>query len=395
MELRDYGTALRRYWTTWIGLTVAGVLVALAVVLVSTPTYQATAQVFVASTGGEGTSGAQFVDQRVTTYPDVARSRTVLGSVIEELGIEESFADLRARVAAVNPPDTSQIDISVSDEDPEEATAIADAVAQEFGLAVERLERTRDGESPVDLTVTDPATVPTSPVFPQPVPVLLLGLLVGLALGAAAAVVRSRTDARLYTEDDVRSAWGAGAEDLPVSAPSTGRRGRGRPATLLARRLEPLAERQLLRVVAVTAAPDDEAAARCLVDGVAAELTAWGLSAMSGRPVQGIRVDAAGSTGVRLAVSPAPGPLRGWRRLAVEHDGIVLVLRAGRIDGATLREIRTVLTAADVRLLAVVLVPRRRAARRSTAAAVERPTPSPRPGVEAPAVEDGVVLTGR
>lgn len=58
MELRDYGTALRRYWTTWVGLALAGVLVALTVVLVSTPTYQATAQVFVASTGGEGTSGA-------------------------------------------------------------------------------------------------------------------------------------------------------------------------------------------------------------------------------------------------------------------------------------------------------------------------------------------------
>ena len=237
MELRDYGTALRRYWATWIGLALAGVLVALTVVLVSTPTYQATAQVFVASTGGEGTSGAQFVNQRVTTYPDVARSRTVLGSVIEELGVEESVADLRARVAAVNPPDTSQIDISVSDEDPEEAAAIADAVAQEFGLAVEVLERTRDGVSPVDLTVTDPATVPTSPVFPQPALLLLLGLVVGLALGAAAAVVRSRTDTRLYTEDDVRSAWGAGAEDLPVHAPSAGRRGRGRPATLLARRL--------------------------------------------------------------------------------------------------------------------------------------------------------------
>ncbi len=393
MELRDYGTALRRYWATWIGLALAGVLVALTVVLVSTPTYQATAQVFVASTGGEGTSGAQFVNQRVTAYPDVARSRTVLGSVIEELGVEESFADLRARVAAVNPPDTSQIDISVSDEDPEEAAAIADAVAREFGFAVELLERTRDGESPVDLTVTDPATVPTSPVFPQPVPLLLLGLVVGLALGAAAAVVRSRTDTRLYTEDDVRSAWGAGAEDLPVHAPSAGRRGRGRPATLLARRLEPLAERQPLRVVAVTAAPDDESAAHHVIDEVAAELTAWGVSATSGRPVRDIRA-AAGNTGVRLAVSPPPGPLREWRRLAVEYDGIVLALRAGRIDGAVLREIRTVLTAADVRLLAVVLVSRSRAARRSRAA-VTRPASSPRPGTETPAVEDGAVLTGR
>jgi hypothetical protein len=123
-------------------------------------------------------------------------------------------------------------------------------------------------------------------------------------------------------------------------------------------------------------------------------LTAWGVSATSGRPVPGIRAGATGGTGVRLAVSPPPGPLREWRRLAVEHDGVVLVVRAGRIDGAHLREIRTVLTAADVRLLAVVLVPRRRSARRSRAAVV-RPAPSPRPGTETLAVEDDAVLTGR
>lgn len=393
MELRDYGTALRRYWRTWIGLALAGVLVALTVVLVSTPTYRATAQVFVASTGGEGTSGAQFVNQRVTTYPDVARSRTVLGSVIEDLGIQESFADLRVRVAAVNPPDTSQIDISVSDEDPEQAAAIADAVAQEFGLAVERLERTRDGESPVDLTVTDPATVPTSPVFPQPGLLLLLGLVVGLALGAAAAVVRSRTDTRLYTEDDVRSAWGAGAEDLPVSAPSGTRR--GRPETLLARRLEPLAEGQPLRVMVMPAAPEDEAVARSLVDEVAAELTSWGVPAVSGRPVPGNRADAAQGADIRLAVSPLPGPLREWRRVAGQCDGVVLVLGVGRIEGGELHEIRTVLTAADLRLLAVVLVPRRRAGRRATTAEGMGTVPPPRPGGVTPAIEGGTVLTRR
>src|SRR5688572_21528063 len=116
MELRDYLLALRRYWTTWLGVTGAALLVALGVVLISPPSYQATAQVFVASLG-EGTSGSQFVNQRVTSYPDVARSSAVLGPVIEDLDLAESVADLRARVSASNPAETSQIDIAVTDAD--------------------------------------------------------------------------------------------------------------------------------------------------------------------------------------------------------------------------------------------------------------------------------------
>ncbi|MDP9428810.1 MAG: Wzz/FepE/Etk N-terminal domain-containing protein, partial [Actinomycetota bacterium] len=216
MELRDYGVALRRHWKTGVGMTLACLLAAGVVVLATPVTYRATAQVFVASTG-EGTSGAQFVNQRVTSYPDVARSRTVLDPVIESLGLDESFADLRARVEATNPLETSQIDIAVTGRDAAEATRVADAVAEEFGTVVEQLERPPGGRSPVDLTVTDPATVPTSPASPQTGLLLTLGLVVGLALGAAAAVVRSRVDGTLHSAEDVRAAWGP-ADDVPVLA---------------------------------------------------------------------------------------------------------------------------------------------------------------------------------
>jgi capsular polysaccharide biosynthesis protein len=395
MELRDYGTALRRYWTTCVGLTVAGVLAALAVVLASTPTYQATAQVFVASTNGEGTSGAQFVNQRVTSYPDVARSRTVLGSVIDGLGIQDSLADLRARVSAVNPPDTSQIDISVSDEDPVLAASVANAVAEEFGTVVERLEQPGDGEAPVDLTVTDPATVPATPVFPDPVLLLLLGLVVGLALGTAAAVVRSRLDSRLYTDDDVRGAWGADAEDLTIHS-ATGRRGRhGRPATQLARQIEPLAEHRLVRVVAVSTA-DDGAAAHAVVEDVSAELAAWDVpvSSVADPRVIGAE-DGPRAAGVRFMVSAPEAPLREWRRIAEESDAVVLVLESGRIDRAGLQEIRSVVVAAGIRLLAVVIRPRSRDAHRPVVVR-QRGTvpPVPTPEDTAPK-KNGVVTLAR
>ena len=62
MELRDYGRTLRRFWGTWLGVTLVGVLSALAIVLFSPASYQATAEVFVASTL-QSTSGSQFVTQ--------------------------------------------------------------------------------------------------------------------------------------------------------------------------------------------------------------------------------------------------------------------------------------------------------------------------------------------
>lgn len=350
MELRDYGVALRRHWKTGAGLALACLLAAVVVVLATPATYRATAQVFVASTG-EGTSGAQFVNQRVTSYPDVARSRAVLDPVIEDLGLDESFADLRARVEATNPLETSQIDIAVTGRDAAEAARVADAVAEEFGTVVERLERPTGAASPVDLTVTNPATVPTSPASPQTGLLLALALVVGLALGAAAAVVRSRLDGRLHSADDVRAAWG-GADDVPVLARPVGRARRsaliGRPAAVLARRLEALAEDRPVSVVVVSPSPDS--APESLVEEVAAELRAAGLAAA--------RTDdaaVAGPVRVRLSVGSPLLPLSGWRRVAGTADAVVVAVAPGQVQRAELTELRTVLSAAGVRPLALVL----------------------------------------
>ncbi len=393
MELRDYLLALRRYWTTWVGVTVAALLVALGVVLISPPSYQATAQVFVASLG-EGTSGSQFVNQRVTSYPDVARSSAVLGPVIEDLGLTESVADLRARVTASNPADTSQIDIAVTDADAGRAAQVSNAVAEQFGGVVELLERPGTGDAPVELTVTDPATVPTSPVAPAPGLLIPLGLLVGLALGVAAAVVRSRLDTRLYTGTDVRAAWGADGTALTVHAPAADRRRNplaGRPVTLLARQLEPLAEERTVRVVVLSPSVDGEAAAHRLVDEVRLELTGWDVPvdvaatpttapAKSDRP------------GVQLAVGSPQASLKEWRRIGREHDGVVLTVESGQVDRAELQEMRSVLGSAGIEPLAVVIAPRRRGFRPAPEVPAARLAVPPRP---APATRTAAVPAGR
>ena len=385
MELQDYQVALRRYWTTWLGITLAGLLVALGVVLVTPPTYEATAQVFVASVDGS-TSGSQFVNQRVPSYPPVADSQTVLAPVIDQLGLPTSFSQLRTQVSATNPVDTSQIEIAVTDGDAARAAQIANAVAEGFGAAVEVLEKPVDGASPVSLTVTNPATAPTSPISPVPTLLLPLGLIVGLALGAAAAIVRSRLDHRIHTADDVRAAWGADADELVVHAPLAGRSrwavAADRPITLLARQLEPMAETQAVRVLALSPA-QDQAAAGAVVDKVVAELIDWGVKAGW---LGGIRPSGAEAPGVQLRVGSPKASLREWREIARDSVRVVLVVEPGRIDRADLVEMRSVLDAAGVPVLAAVLTTARKGRlRRRSAAKVTAPAPAPAARITAPA----------
>jgi capsular polysaccharide biosynthesis protein len=368
MELQDYAAALRRYWTTCVGLTLAGVLTALAVVLYSTPSYQTTATVFVASTG-EGTSGSQFVNQRVASYPDIAESRAVLAPVIEQLGIREPFPTLRAKLEAENPPDTSLVRITVTDDDPKWAADLANAVAEEFRTTVEALERPGNGETPVSLTVTDSATVPLVPTFPMPGLFLLMGAVVGAALGMAAAIVRSRRDTRLYRVDDVRSAWGSAPEELTVySAPGRRRRrtartrATARPESRIARRLEVMAEQRPIRVVAVAVSPDGQPATRAFAREVGNELADWDVPVVV--DVLGDLHPASPVPGVHVSVGTSMPPLREWRRLSRDHVGAVLVLQAGRSEREDLRDLRAVLDAAQVQVIAIVLLPR--GARRTT-----------------------------
>jgi capsular polysaccharide biosynthesis protein len=360
MEMRDYGAALRRYWTTFLAFTLAGLAGACLVVLYTPTTYRATAQVFVSSTG-EGTSGSQFVNQRVTSYPDVARSRAVLGPVMDELGLTDPFRVVRDRVSAVNPVDTSQIDISVTGTDAEQAAEMANAIAEQFGTVVEELERPGGGTSPVDLSVTDPATVPTTPAAPRTGLLLLLGLVVGLGLGAAGAVVRNQLDTTVHTVGELRDAWGGESADVPVHARPAGRARRstlaGRPATVLARRLERLAEDRPVRLLALSPSPAAELAPWSFVDEVAEELRALGLGTAVTGPDEDAGDRPADAARVQISVGSPLAPLRSWRRIAEDHDAVVLVVAPGRVQRAELAEVRSILSAAGIRPLALVLSP--------------------------------------
>lgn len=209
MELWDYVKVLRRRWVIVVATTLLAVLVAGLASVLATPMYRAQAQVFVSTQSSESASdlfqGSSFAQQRVRSYADVVTTPKVLQPVVDELDLDTTVAQLGEQVSASVPPETVLIDLAVVDEDPEQARAIANAVAASFVTTITELETPQaGGASPVRVTVVEDAATPTAPFAPDVVRNIGLAVVLGLAAGFGLALLRHSTDTRLRGEQSVR-----------------------------------------------------------------------------------------------------------------------------------------------------------------------------------------------
>lgn len=208
MALREYALILRKYWVLVTISALLGIIVGAGVSLLVTPQYQSRTQLYVSvrSDGGalDMVQGATYSRQVVNSYVTVVSSSVVLDPVVEELQLEMTGEELAEYVSASSPADSALIDITAISPSAEQAAQIANAVGDSFQNVVQtQLEPETPAGSPVSLTTTQTALEPDSPVSPN-VPVnLALGLLVGLAVGFGAAILRSLLDRRIYTREDI------------------------------------------------------------------------------------------------------------------------------------------------------------------------------------------------
>ena len=101
-------------------------------------------------------------------------------------------------------PDTVLLKIQVIDADPKMAQAINKQVVTNLLDLIEEIE-TDPGKKTANLkgTIVGPATLPTSPISPNPFRNLLLGGILGLLLGLALAVIRELLDTSVKSVEDV------------------------------------------------------------------------------------------------------------------------------------------------------------------------------------------------
>ncbi|MFI7001043.1 GNVR domain-containing protein [Nocardia sp. NPDC050175] len=210
MGLIDYWHIARRRWVIIVAVVVLCLGASAGYLSTLPTTYVSSSSMYVSMATGTSVNdsyqGGLAAQQRVRSYLDLATSATVAKRVIDDLGLKMSVGEVQSKIKAFSPPATTNIILTVQSSTAEGARDLANSVTAQFRRLVDELETIeRDAAPAARITVVDRAEVPAGPSGPQSKRILALGLLAGLALGCAGALVRDRTDRTLRTSNSLEA----------------------------------------------------------------------------------------------------------------------------------------------------------------------------------------------
>jgi len=208
MRLRDYAAIVRKRWL-FIGLIAMLGLVASALIsFTASPTYQATASVYFSLPYGSSANdlyqASNYTQNQVVSFAELATMPVVLQPVIDNLRLGVTPKKLAGSIDAAATPDTVILRITASSTSPQKSADIANAVADQLGVAVRNLSpKDAKGKSTVDVATVGKAAVPLSPSSPKKKRNLGAGLLGGIFVGLSLAVMLELLDTRIRRVADI------------------------------------------------------------------------------------------------------------------------------------------------------------------------------------------------
>lgn len=208
MKLKEYLLLLRRHAALLVIATVLGGLGGFAAHTLMPTTYTARTELFVSvATSGdpyELQMGSSFIQERIQTYVDMARTGPVLRPVIDDLDLDTTPEELAGRVAAYSDPRTVLISVEATEETPGRAASVSRGVADSLVDAIAAVENpTGDETSRIRMTVSNPPTPPLEPDGLAEWIYIAIGVFVGLAIGLGLALLRAALDNKLRSREDL------------------------------------------------------------------------------------------------------------------------------------------------------------------------------------------------
>ena len=132
IDLLELFFILKRKWWMIVLAGIAGFALAIVFsIFCITPQYQSTSQMYVLSkeTTLNSLADLQIGSQLTKDYKVMIQSRPVLEEVIEKLGLNINYKQLRAKLKIDNPPDTRILSLTVTDPNPKNAMEIVNQIA--------------------------------------------------------------------------------------------------------------------------------------------------------------------------------------------------------------------------------------------------------------------------
>ena len=153
------------------------------------------------------TSDITLNSNLVSTYSELVKSKNVLRQVISNLGINISEESLRNNVAVESVQDTELIEISVTTENPEYASKIANEIAKVFTDMVGEIYNINN------VHVVDEAEIPDAPSNINHKKDVIIFAFIGAIIAVVYVLVANMLDTTIKTAEDIEKQF-----KLPVLA---------------------------------------------------------------------------------------------------------------------------------------------------------------------------------
>ena len=193
-------------WKKKIAIILTAIVAALVAFGVSsfvlTPEYSSTTRIYVVNRNQSENAGLTNQDLQAGTYlvkdyKEIILSQDVLEKVISNLKLEQSGKGLSKKIQVTVPVDTRIVSIVVKDDQPEEASRIANALRE---VAAEKIIKVTRVSDVTTLEEARPALTPSSPNIRRNT---LLAFLAGGAMMVILVLLLELFDDRVKRPEDV------------------------------------------------------------------------------------------------------------------------------------------------------------------------------------------------
>ncbi len=213
MEFRDYVRIVRAHWLGVALLILVGLGGAVLYNVTQPKVYQASATGIVSLGKTDNTADASIGDSlaksKATSYAAIATSTKTAQQVIKDTGSSESAGALLSKITVSQPLDTALITVDARADDPEKAAQLANAWVTALSRQVAELEGVDPATDKVGLRLLGyGSSQGGSQVLPRNNLNLALGLLLGMVMGFAYAMIRHQFDRRLRSSEEVEKQFG-------------------------------------------------------------------------------------------------------------------------------------------------------------------------------------------